>query len=420
MRPSDLTDLPQARIAAEVQAFYDHYPYPPPRDDLASYRDLWRDPQRRRADFHLFWPARRYREDYSILVAGCGTRQAARHAIRWPSAQVTGIDFSETSVRHTNELKHTYRLDNLHVHHLPLEQIGELGATFDQVVCTGVLHHLADPEAGLRALRAALKPDGAMHLMVYAPYGRTGIYLLQQFCKCIGIPATDRGIQELQDVLRWLPASHPLATLLRDAPDFGTPAALADALLHPQDRAYSVPELLGLLEANDLTFGRWVRQAPYSAHCGAMARIASTVSLAERPLPAQFAAAELFRGTMLRHSAIVYRADGPWRSPQITFTGEAWLNHIPLGLPDTHCVQERLPAGVAGVLRNRAHTYGDTYLPVSVRELRLVEAIDGRRTVAELLGPHAPAQAAHLFERLWWHDQIVFDASRPEAAGGGQ
>jgi len=37
-------------------------------------------------------------------------------------------------------------------------------------------YHLADPDAGLRALRAALRPGGARYLMVYAPYGRTGVY----------------------------------------------------------------------------------------------------------------------------------------------------------------------------------------------------------------------------------------------------
>ena len=96
--------------------------------------------------------------------------------LRWPEAQVTGIDFSATSVRHTEELKRKYNLDNLQVRQLPIERAGELETSFDQIVCTGVLHHLADPDAGLRALRDVLKPDGAMHLMVYAPYGRTGIY----------------------------------------------------------------------------------------------------------------------------------------------------------------------------------------------------------------------------------------------------
>ena len=180
-------------VKEEVRDFYDHYPYPPPVDSLEKYQRLWQDEQRRRAEHHLFWPAIPYQENQSILIAGCGTSQAAKHAMRWPGAQVTGIDVSATSVRCTEELKRKHNLNNLHVRQLAIEQVSELDASFDQIVCTGVLHHLADPDAGLRALRGVLKPEGAMHLMVYAPYGRAGIYLLQEFCKRIGIAANDAG-----------------------------------------------------------------------------------------------------------------------------------------------------------------------------------------------------------------------------------
>ena len=196
-------------MAEEVRDFYDRYPYPRPIDSLDTYRRLWQDQQRRRADYHLFWPTRSYREDQSILIAGCGTSQAAKHALRWPSAQVTGIDFSATSVRHTEELKRKYNLNNLQVRQIPVEQASELETNFDQIVCTGVLHHLADPDAGLKALRGVLKPDGAMHLMVYAPYGRTGIYMLQEFCRRIGIQPTDAGIRDLIVALKALSPGHP-------------------------------------------------------------------------------------------------------------------------------------------------------------------------------------------------------------------
>src|SRR6266404_2320309 len=192
-------------VAEEVRDFYDHYPYPRPIDSLEKYRRLWQDPQRRRADYHLAWPARPYKEDLSILVAGCGTSQAAKHALRWPAAQVTGIDISATSVQCTEELKRKYNLKNLQVHQLAIEQVNSLGMSFDQIVCTGVLHHLPDPDAGLSALRNVLKPDGAMHLMVYAPYGRAGIYMLQEFCRRIGIHATDTEIRDLIVALGGLP-----------------------------------------------------------------------------------------------------------------------------------------------------------------------------------------------------------------------
>lgn len=418
MSSSGINPAPASSVAAQVQDFYERYPYPRPLETLESYRQRWQDPERRRADFHLFWPGRAYREDYSILVAGCGTSQAAKYAIRWPRATVTGIDFSATSVRHTAELKDKHQLDNLQVRQLPLQRAPELGTSFDLIVCTGVLHHLPDPDAGLAALRAVLKPRGAMHLMVYAPYGRNGIYLLQEFCRRVGIHATDGDIQNLIAALNALPARHPLETLLREAPDFRTEAALADALLHPQDRAYSVPQLFEFLHAGGLRFQRWIRQAPYSIHCGALSRVRQALRLAQLPEREQYAAAELFRGTLMRHSVIASRDDEPDTSRDIGFSGTGWLRYVPIRTPDTLSVEERLPPGSAAVLINRAHTCTDVYLPLDAREKRLFEAIDAKRAIGEMLRAPSEQEAARsLFERLWWHDQVVFDASRePEPA----
>jgi hypothetical protein len=140
-----------------------------------------------------------------------------------------------------------------------------------------------DPDAGLRALRSVLKPDGAMHLMVYAPYGRAGIYMLQKFCRRIGIQANDEAIRDLIAALTALPPGHPLENLLRESPDFRQEAALADALLNPQDRSYSVPQLFDCIEKAGLTFGRWLKQAPYSPHCGVLARIPQASRLKSFP-----------------------------------------------------------------------------------------------------------------------------------------
>jgi SAM-dependent methyltransferase len=416
---------PLLDVAEEVRSFYDRYPYPPPVDSLEKYQRLWQSRQRRRSDYHLFWPARPYREDQSILVAGCGTSQAAKHALRWPAAQITGIDCSATSVRHTEDLKEKYDLKNLQVHPLPIERVEDLGLSFDQIVCTGVLHHLPDPDAGLRALRSVLKPDGAMHLMVYAPYGRAGVYMLQDFCRRIGLHAVDADIHDLITALGALSPGHPLETLLSQAPDFRHEAALADALLHPQDRAYSVPQLFDFLEAAGLAFGRWVRQAPYSVHCGAIAKILQAARITQLSLADQYAAIELFRGTMVRHSVIAYRNDGA--PPQVSFAGDDWLGYVPIRMPDTICVQDRLPAGAAAVLINQTHTYRDLFLPVGPTEKQLFDAVDGARTVGQIVertqsSSHPTRNldlARAFFERLWSYDQVVFDASRPETQSVG-
>jgi len=415
--------LPDA--AEAVRDFYERLPYPRPVTSLDRYQQRWQDAARRRADYHLYWPAAPYREDRSILIAGCGTSQAAKHAMRWPAARVTGIDFSATSVQCTETLKQKYQLHNLQLHTLPIERAGELDTQFDQIICTGVLHHLPDPNAGLAALRDVLKPEGAMHLMVYAPYGRTGIYMLQDFCRRLGIRAGNGEIRDLIGALTALPPGHPLEALLREAPDFRQEAALADALLHPQDRAYSVPQLFDFLREAGLTFGRWVKQASYSPHCGVMAALPQAGRLAQLPLAEQYAAVELFRGTMVRHSAVVYRNENPGRRQSISFAGDAWLAYVPIRLPDTICVQERLPPGAAAVLINQTHTYKDLILPLTEAERCLFDAIDGIHNISEIIVTMLPgaldnktkAGARSLFERLWWYDQVVFDAA---VEGGGE
>ena len=399
-------------VAEEVQDFYERYPYPPPAGNLDGYRRLWRDPDRRRAEHHLLWPGRPYRDDHSILIAGCGTSQAAKYALRWPDAQVTGIDVSLTSVRGTEQLRRSHGLTNLQVHQLPIARAHELATRFDLIVCTGVLHHLADPDAGLAALREVLAPGGAMHLMVYAPHGRAGIYMLQEFCRRLGIRANDVEIKDLMTALCALPPGHPLQQLLRDAPDFREEAALADALLHPHDRAYSVPQVFDFIAQAGLTFGRWVRQASYSPRCRVMAQIPQASRLRTLPVGEQYAAVELFRGTMVRHSVVVCRQEDADDTPRVSFEGDAWQRYVPIRMPETICVEERLPPGAAAVLINRSHTCRDLVMALDAAEKRLFDAIDGKRCIGAI-AEHGAART--FFERLWWYDQVVFDTSSPAA-----
>ena len=124
---------------------------------------------------------------------------------------------------------------------------------------------MPDPDDGLRALRDVLRPSGAMRLMVYARYGRAGIYMMQEYCRLLEIKASATDLQSLGATLEALPADHPISGLLRRSKDFRRPEAMADALLHPQDRAYTVPEIYAWLDRCGMSFGRWIEQAPYLA-----------------------------------------------------------------------------------------------------------------------------------------------------------
>ena len=107
-----------------------------------------------------------------------------------------------------------------------------------------------------------------MRLMVYARYGRAGIYMMQEYCRLLGISASAEDLRDLGATIEALSADHPISGVLRRAKDFRRPEAMADALLHPQDRAYTVPELYAWLDRCGMSFGRWIEQAPYLAQCG--------------------------------------------------------------------------------------------------------------------------------------------------------
>ena len=104
-----------------------------------------------------------------------------------------------------------------------------------------------------------------------------------------------------------------------------------------------------------------------------MAKIPQAARLAQLPVAEQYAAVELFRGTMVRHSVVAYRRRQPWQratdrvlpaTPGSAMCRFAW--------PDTICVQERLPPGAAAVLINRTHTYTDIYLPIDAQQKKIL------------------------------------------------
>lgn len=213
--------------ADEVRVFYESHPYPAPLKSLDEHRKLYQNLERRRALSLLMWPTKKARAGREILVAGCGTSQGAAYAMRESDAHVTGIDISETSLGHTRELQRKYGLKNLDLHRLAIEDVGALGQVFDEIVCTGVLHHLPDPDIGLRSLRGALAPDGALHVMVYGTYGRAGITMMQEYCRLIGVRATEDELQDLAATIDALSGDHPIASVTRRAKDFQRPDALA-------------------------------------------------------------------------------------------------------------------------------------------------------------------------------------------------
>jgi hypothetical protein len=131
-------------------------------------------------------------------------------------------------------------------------------------------------------------------------------------------------------------------------------------------------------------------------------------------LAAQHAAIELLRGTMDRHSFVAYRDDREREAQPVTFDGDAWRSFVPVRLPWTLKIKDRAPRGVAAVLINPSHTYPDLALFIDAAQERLLTAIDGERSIAQILQGAGEMtgdeKGRQFFQRLWEHDLIVFDA----------
>lgn len=407
---------------ADIQSFYERMPYPAPLATLDRHIELFKDPERRRIQSLRLFPGGRPGGPQQILVAGCGTSQAATIALREPESRIVAIDISGTSLSHLRTLQQKYELANLELHQLSILDVSSLKRAFDQIICTGVLHHLADPDHGLRSLRDVLQPDGAMQIMVYASYGRAGIYMMQDYCRLLGITTSDQDLDALGAALRHLPDDHPLSPMLHKFRDFTQPHALADALLHPQDRAYTVPQLHEWLDRCGITFGRWMEQAPYLPQCGAIANTPLAARLNGLPEAKQFAAVELFRGTIDQHSFVAYRDTRARDAQSVRFDGGQWRHYRPVRLPWTRLIRERLPAGSHAVLLNPAHKHHDLFLPIDAAEFRLFEQINGKRTLGDIARgcgrKSASDRVPQFFEKLWRHDLIVVDASRASRSDG--
>ena len=180
-----------------------------------------------------------------IWVAGCGTNQAVWTVLRFPNAKVLGSDLSVQSLELAAKSAQELKLSNLELRNESIDQV-DYAEQFDYVICTGVIHHNAQPQAILKKLARALKPTGILELMVYNRYHRIITTAVQKAVRTLSGNKSASGFElELTLVRRMIenfPIQNTVSTLLHEHQ--GSPeAALADDLLQPVEQSYTVESL---------------------------------------------------------------------------------------------------------------------------------------------------------------------------------
>jgi len=352
------------------------------------------------------------RDDIDILVAGCGSLAAAAQAYLYPRCRVVGIDVSRASLAHEEFLKNKHNLQNLTLRHCPVEEVATLGLDFDYIISYGVLHHLADPVAGLRALGAVTRRDGVIDLMLYAKHGRVGVTMLQELFRLMGVRQDDAGVQVVKDVLLALSPKHPVQQYRQQAAhDLSSDEGLVDTFLHPRDVPFSVGDCLDLVHDAGLVFQGWKENCCYHTD-GRLspedALYPHLKRLSERQL---WEAVELIDAAIPGHWFHVCRPDRDPATYVIQLNDDAYLDYIPVKR-----VTHMLPPDPAQ--RTPARIGRPPFPPLGLdhRQLLTFQNIDGVRSVRQCLAaagaplddPGALAFARLFFGCLWRMGYVMF------------
>jgi SAM-dependent methyltransferase len=403
-------------VADIVGRQYERWRYPLPIEDLGVWTANhweWFDPSHAH---RVFWPDRDYKPDLDILIAGCGTNQAAVFAFTNPAAKVVAVDISQSSLDHQQYLKDKHGLGNLDLHRLSVEELPTLGLDFDLVVSTGVLHHMADPLTGMKALGSCLRREGALGVMLYAKYGRIGVELLQSVFRDLRLGQDEASVKVVKDTISVLPPDHPVQSYLKVARDLQSDAAVVDTFLHARERSYTVEECIDLVASAGLIFQGWFHKTPYYPHDLFAPRsefYSAVVALPETKLWSVMERLQTLNGC---HFFMACRPDRPKESYEIDFSSDDSLDYVPA---------LRTRCGVSGT---------DLFWPrarmsVNPAQLPFVGHIDGRRTIQEIAACAAQAHywrradvddlqifGRKLFQSLWRLDWLSM-ALKPSARG---
>lgn len=246
-------------ITQKVEQMYIHFPYPP---DHAKDR---------------FWKKRNHKtfvrgcrlakwllnlepglRGGKLLDAGTGTGvRVIGYAKTIPDIQCAGLELSSTSLEHAIANAKAMDVPNIKFVQGNIMDEGivdKFDEQFDVITSHGVLHHLSDPEAGLRNLLKLLKPGGIILLCLYGKYGRHEAHITRRSVSILE-PDTENYQRRLSLAREFLSKKKWLGRKVKT--NFLDDAYLLDAFLHPQEAIYTLDEFVDLYSRNGIEFISW-------------------------------------------------------------------------------------------------------------------------------------------------------------------
>ncbi len=188
-----------------------------------------------------------------VLIAGCGTgRQALNAAGVYKNATVLAVDLSLSSLAYAQSKAEDFGITNVEFRQADILNLGELEEEFDIIECSGVLHHMEQPEAGLKTLLGLLSKDGFLKLGLYSEPARQSVSELRQTLAEDGVDVQNVDVREFRVFLKQ--NYSDLFERISKSMDFYSTSALRDLVLHVHEHQYTIPKIQSMLERHQLDF----------------------------------------------------------------------------------------------------------------------------------------------------------------------
>ena len=188
-----------------------------------------------------------------VLVAGCGTgQQPIEAAARYKDAQIIGIDLSTASLAYAQRKTEELGIKNVSYFCADILDIGQLGAPFDIIECSGVLHHMHDPMAGWRALTNQLRAGGLMRIALYSELAREHIVKVKEEIETQKIKSSPSDIRNFRQAL--ISSTAPHHVKLQNFLDFYSLSELRDLIFHTQEHRFTALKIQESLNELGLCF----------------------------------------------------------------------------------------------------------------------------------------------------------------------
>jgi len=182
-----------------------------------------------------------------ILIAGCGTGQRSiAMARKFGAPHMLAVDLSLASLGYARRKSEEVGLPIAYAQADILE-LEKTGRQFDLIESLGVLHHLADPWDGWRALLSLLRPGGFMLLGLYSEMARRPVMAARA-------RIAERGAEDIRSFRQELIQSGDpgaYASIL-ESEDFFSLSACRDLLFHVQEQRMTLGEIAGFIQSHNL------------------------------------------------------------------------------------------------------------------------------------------------------------------------